>query len=98
MPRFPYLFGKYLRFNGITHLPSHYLYYYYSNTNEYHILYDLYYTYKHFLGKGQCRGFKKNQIIHPIPVKAYGRPPSASSQTGILLIITPLFAVNQMIF
>uniref|UniRef100_A0A3B0NCV3 Uncharacterized protein n=1 Tax=Theileria annulata TaxID=5874 RepID=A0A3B0NCV3_THEAN len=49
MPRFPYLFGKYLRLNG----------------------------------KGQCRGFKKNQIIHPIPVKAYGRTPSASSQTGL---------------
>ncbi|BAM42318.1 conserved hypothetical protein [Theileria orientalis strain Shintoku] len=34
-------------------------------------------------GRSQCRGFKKNNILHPIPVKAYGRPPSASSQTGL---------------
>ncbi|GBE61554.1 mitochondrial ribosomal protein l28 [Babesia ovata] len=35
--------------------------------------------------KGQAirKGFKKNQIIHPIPVKAYGRVPSAASQTGL---------------
>ncbi|GFE54680.1 mitochondrial ribosomal protein L28 [Babesia ovis] len=31
----------------------------------------------------QRKGFKKNQIIHPIPVKAYGRVPSAASQTGL---------------
>ncbi|EDO06321.1 hypothetical protein BBOV_II003660 [Babesia bovis T2Bo] len=31
----------------------------------------------------QRKGFKKNQVIHPIPVKAYGRVPSAASQTGL---------------
>ncbi|AFZ81073.1 hypothetical protein BEWA_004810 [Theileria equi strain WA] len=31
----------------------------------------------------QRKGFKKTQVIHPIPVKAYGRVPSASSQTGL---------------
>ncbi|GIX64420.1 mitochondrial ribosomal protein L28 precursor, putative [Babesia caballi] len=34
-------------------------------------------------GPVQRKGFKKNQIIHPIPVKAYGRVPSAASQTGL---------------
>ncbi|KAK1442778.1 hypothetical protein BgAZ_302960 [Babesia gibsoni] len=34
-------------------------------------------------GPVQRKGFKKNRIIHPIPVKAYGRVPSASSQTGL---------------
>ncbi|ORM40695.1 uncharacterized protein BXIN_2341 [Babesia sp. Xinjiang] len=36
-----------------------------------------------YTGFVQRKGFKKNQIIHPIPVKAYGRVPSAASQTGL---------------
>ncbi|CDJ42249.1 hypothetical protein, conserved [Eimeria tenella] len=35
------------------------------------------------LGKTAQKGFKKKQILAPIPVKAYGRPPSAASQCGL---------------
>ncbi|KAK2198191.1 bifunctional Ribosomal protein L28-L24/L28p-like [Babesia duncani] len=48
MPRYPSLFGKYLRNNRAAQI-----------------------------------SFKKKQLVHPIPVKAYGRVPSASSQQGL---------------
>ncbi|CAD2100576.1 mitochondrial ribosomal protein L28 precursor, putative [Plasmodium vinckei] len=44
---------------------------------------NLFGKYLRRLGKSHKKGFKKKQIIHPIPVKAYGRVPSAASQTGL---------------
>eukprot|EP00386_Alphamonas_edax_P007998 GDKI01026364.1.p1 GENE.GDKI01026364.1~~GDKI01026364.1.p1 ORF type:complete len:285 (+),score=62.43 GDKI01026364.1:155-1009(+) len=44
---------------------------------------SLFGKYLRLWGKGMARGFKKGQITKPIPVKAYGRPPSASSQMGL---------------
>lgn len=44
---------------------------------------SLFGSYLQRLGRSHQKGFKKTQLIHPIPGKAYGRPPSASSQTGL---------------
>ncbi|PHJ15574.1 mitochondrial ribosomal protein l28 [Cystoisospora suis] len=44
---------------------------------------NLWGKYLRLSGRGACRGFKKWQVIPPIPVKAYGRVPSAASQTGL---------------
>ncbi|VWU50621.1 mitochondrial ribosomal protein L28 precursor, putative [Hepatocystis sp. ex Piliocolobus tephrosceles] len=44
---------------------------------------NLFGKYLRRLGKSHKKGFKKKQIIHPVPVKAYGRVPSAASQTGL---------------
>lgn len=44
---------------------------------------NLWGKYLRLAGRGACRGFKKWQVIPPIPVKAYGRVPSAASQTGL---------------
>lgn len=38
---------------------------------------------KAYVGRTPARGFKRTQITKPIPVKAYGRPPSASSQMAL---------------
>ncbi|CEM26611.1 unnamed protein product [Vitrella brassicaformis CCMP3155] len=35
------------------------------------------------VGKIHWRGFKRHQIAHPIPVKAYGREPTAAASTGL---------------
>ncbi|EPT24456.1 hypothetical protein TGME49_326500, partial [Toxoplasma gondii ME49] len=44
---------------------------------------NLWGKYLRLVGRGARRGFKKWQVIPPIPVKAYGREPSAASQTGL---------------
>ncbi|GAB68019.1 hypothetical protein PCYB_125850 [Plasmodium cynomolgi strain B] len=44
---------------------------------------NLFGKYLRRLGKSHKKGFKKKQVIHPVPVKAYGRVPSAASQTGL---------------
>lgn len=44
---------------------------------------SLFGKYLRCLGRSAQKGFKKKQIIAPIPVKAYGRPPSAASQCGL---------------
>ncbi|CDJ50711.1 hypothetical protein, conserved [Eimeria brunetti] len=44
---------------------------------------SLFGKYLRCLGRGAQKGFKKKQILPPIPVKAYGRPPSAASQCGL---------------
>ncbi|KAL8436445.1 hypothetical protein ACSSS7_001737 [Eimeria intestinalis] len=44
---------------------------------------SLFGKYLRYLGRGAQKGFKKKQVLPPIPVKAYGRPPSAASQCGL---------------
>ncbi|XP_026191180.1 uncharacterized protein LOC34622077 [Cyclospora cayetanensis] len=44
---------------------------------------SLFGKYLRCLGRTAQKGFKKKQILAPIPVKAYGRPPSAASQCGL---------------
>jgi len=44
---------------------------------------SLFGAYLQNVGKKLQEGFKKTQITKPIPVKAYGRPPSASSQMAL---------------
>lgn len=44
---------------------------------------SLFGKYLRYLGRSAQKGFKKKQVLAPIPVKAYGRPPSAASQTGL---------------
>lgn len=44
---------------------------------------NLFGKYLRRLGKTHKKGFKKTQLIHPIPVKCYGRVPSNASQTGL---------------
>lgn len=44
---------------------------------------SLFGAYLQNVGRRHQKGFKRTQITKPIPVKAYGRPPSASSQMSL---------------
>eukprot|EP00921_Rhytidocystis_pertsovi_P026550 GHVQ01042836.1.p1 GENE.GHVQ01042836.1~~GHVQ01042836.1.p1 ORF type:complete len:283 (-),score=19.90 GHVQ01042836.1:321-1169(-) len=44
---------------------------------------SLFGKYLRYVGEGGRKSFKRRNITQPIPVKAYGRPPSAASQTGL---------------